>query len=63
MGRGGVMSWAWPECWGVGLDVSPAAGDPLRKEGGDHFTDVCRFFDTRPEHVEPQPNPTRVSHV
>lgn len=57
------MWWAGSECWEVGLDVSPAAGDPLRKEGGDHFTDVCRFFDTRPEQVEPLPNPTRVSHV
>lgn len=47
----------------MGLNVSQAAGDPLRKEGGDHFTDVSRFFDTRPEHVEPLPNPTRASHV
>lgn len=62
MGRGGVMCWGGAGALGAGPNVSQAAGDPLRKEGGDHFTDVYRFF-TRPEHVEPLPNPTRVSHV
>lgn len=54
------MCWGGSGALGAGQTVSQAAGNPLRKDGGDHFTDVYRFFDTRPEHVEPLPNSTRL---